>query len=311
MPLIETRNSGRSALRYVPALWPSPMLPSGPNLAATLTAVAKYISSGRDTDLFELGPVDIQAQDHGRSANAFRLAGINPIKRRSSPISLIDLKTVANPESRLCQQLTHHQHSLFQLSSQVRFLRYRSGENETSLSFIKRRLTVDFPSQWPSSRRDRISSLLEVMDDLGLLDVSLLCFNDNIQAILIAHKTDSGLEGGHFIATSDEAIELLIGELVRDGLASDHGLFRLSSYETSINDILLPWASRLSHPITYQVSSLFSSTGLASRLDAWKGTSINEDIYAPSLDYLNLTSVPKEHIPLQPHASKGLRLYIP
>ncbi|MBI1391823.1 MAG: hypothetical protein GC152_03675, partial [Alphaproteobacteria bacterium] len=243
-PLVEIRSEHRVTLQYVPTLWPSPMLPVGPNIAATLTALTKYQAAKRIANVFELGPVDQFAGDLGRTANAFRLAELRPLRRVGNCQHVIDLESVKDAGSRLSRQLTEHQQAWQSQANSVGFHRYRSGDTTGSLTGILRQLDAGFPNTWTEARHDRLVRLLQFMDQQAVLDVSLMRLNGKLASLLIAHCRDDGLEGGLFLSTAPFVNQILLGELVRrhhplihESMSSDSEFSESPSLETLLRRV--------------------------------------------------------------------------
>lgn len=313
MPLVEQKSGQNIILRMVPTLWPSPMLPVGPNLAAVFTGTAKFVNSLCDFDLYEVGPIDRPGLDQGRAETSFRIVGQRPVTRKSWTQHIIDLTTVENAESRLCRELTKHQFRFGKELPSITLHRYRSGEATSLTSKLIRRLNSAYPDDWSEARRSHLVSLIEMLDSQNLLDATIVSQSGKLISLLIAHSTEFGMEGGLFLSTSDTGVDLLIGELMKDGLSRGHQNYRLSSYSSSDNASLLPWASRLTVPTTYQQSVLFSKTGLGSRWNALWGKPLGHQEPIPSIDEIDLTVPVRETIPLRPHtpATSALRLFTP
>ncbi len=66
--------------------------PIGPQPTATLTAVMRYLRTGkRDWDLLDLRWVDRDGVDHGRSQNAMQRAGWQPLEQIGSQSAIVEL----------------------------------------------------------------------------------------------------------------------------------------------------------------------------------------------------------------------------
>ncbi|TWT30079.1 GNAT family N-acetyltransferase [Blastopirellula retiformator] len=96
LPLIvrdeRTRLGSFRVLTYPLADWGSFYGPIGPDGAATLAIGLRYIAqSPRDWDLLDLRWIEMDAVDRGRTANAFRLAGMTPLITPWKEVSMVDL----------------------------------------------------------------------------------------------------------------------------------------------------------------------------------------------------------------------------
>lgn len=125
-----TRLGGVRVLTYPLDGWGTFYGPIGPNPAATLTAGLEHIRrSPRDWDLLDLRWVDREGTDRGRTANAFRLAGL-PVQRQAWEQA--PLVTVADTwESYWRSRKKHWRQNVGRLQrrlgeqGRVRLLRYR------------------------------------------------------------------------------------------------------------------------------------------------------------------------------------------
>lgn len=80
VPLVRSRIPGllgeKQILSYPVHPLKTPWEPIGPNVAATLAGAMKYLrNESRDWDQLEFHSIDVTLSDHGRTQNAFRLAG--------------------------------------------------------------------------------------------------------------------------------------------------------------------------------------------------------------------------------------------
>ena len=204
----------------------------GPNPAATLTAAMRHIRSSRDWNALELAGIDESGTDRGRTRNALKNCGIDPVESAKCQHPMISLDgswdwylEEQGPDSRM--NLARAEREVSQ-HGPVTFHRWRPmggriGETERrwDLFHICEELHRDKAA---NNRRTNaelqfIKDLHPVAVDAGAVDIGTLTINGRPVACSYGH-VHNGILDVQFVQPVDTigapATELLIGNLVRD-----------------------------------------------------------------------------------------------
>lgn len=204
----------------------------GPNPAATLTAAMRHVRNSRDWNAIELAGIDESGVDRGRTRNALRNCGINPVE--SDPLEHPTVNFEGSwdwyleeqgPESRM--HLTRAERDVSQ-HGPVSFHRWRplggrSGETERRWDLFQ---TCDELRRANAQSADQTNTELAFLKDLhpvavdvGAVDIGTLTVSGRIVACCYSHVRNGIIEvqfAESLNTIGAPAKELLIGNLIRD-----------------------------------------------------------------------------------------------
>lgn len=209
----------------------------GPNPAATLTSAMRHITKSRDWNAIELSGIDEQGLDRGRTRNALRNSGIDPVESGRHEHPAIQLEgswdwylEAQGADSRRTLARAEHQ---LERHGPVSFHRWRPmggrvGETERRWdlfhSFEEIRRASTAKSSQVTNELAFLKDLHPQAVDCGAVDICTLTVSGRPVACSYSYVTNGNVEVLYAGATEPAgtpAREVLIGNLIRDSFARD------------------------------------------------------------------------------------------
>ncbi len=235
--LVPSRFGWVRALTYPADSWAAFFGPVGKCSAATLHAALKHVAeTRRDWDMVDFRYVDTEVTDAGRTANAFRSAGLKPVCRQWLFTPQLRLQEREErgwwPQAvpAACRERWQEAEFLLSQIGDVRWERWRpsglvKGETDRRWTLFEYCLTKTVDAgKLTAERAALLRDFHPLAVDSGLADVSVLWLNEVPVAWSYGFQQNGRVElvlATGFGRTAVPATRALLGRLIQDGVARE------------------------------------------------------------------------------------------